>query len=74
VAPPIARPDLTTPATADPASLAVSPDGKSVVFSARDGDLSRLWIRDLGQPAATPLIATENGTLLFWSAAPLPSS
>ena len=67
-APPTTRLELTTPATADPASLAVSPDGRNVVFSARDGERSRLWIRDLGQPAATPLVGTENGTLPFWAA------
>lgn len=64
---PMTRLELTTPATTDPASLAVSPDGRTVVFSAKDGEVSRLWMRELGEAAARPLAGTEDATLPFWS-------
>lgn len=64
---PVTRLELTTPTTTDPASLAVSPDGRAVVFSAKDGQVARLWIRDLSEAAARPLAGTDDGTLPFWS-------
>ena len=63
---PEARLDITTPPTADP-SVAISPDGRTVVFAARSGTQQQLWVRSLDSSAARPLAGTENGTLPFWS-------
>jgi hypothetical protein len=59
--------ELTTPPTSDPASLALSPDGRMLAFAARDGDVTRLWVRALGYATARPLPGTDFGVLPFWS-------
>jgi serine/threonine protein kinase/Tol biopolymer transport system component len=48
-------------------SLTVSPDGRTLVFAATDGDTSRLYARPLGQPAASPISGTEGGSGPFFS-------
>ena len=47
--------------------LAVSPDGKSVVFAVTQGGVSHLELRQLGQRAATPIPGTEGGHTPFFS-------
>jgi serine/threonine-protein kinase len=42
---------------------AVSPDGRSIVFSAK----GRLWLRPTDSPRAEPLPGTEGARLPFWS-------
>lgn len=66
VGPPETRLDLITPPTTDPVSLAVSPDGRAVVFVAAADGRSRLWIRPL-DAAARPLAGTDYASLPFWS-------
>jgi Tol biopolymer transport system component len=61
------RLELTTPTTTDPASLAISPDGRTLVFVAGGGDVPRLWIRGLGDTAPRPLAGTEHASWPFWS-------
>src|SRR6186713_2813548 len=39
------RLEMTTPATTDPVSLAISPDGEKLVFVASAGEPARLWLR-----------------------------
>jgi Tol biopolymer transport system component len=63
---PEARLDITTPPSADP-SLAISPDGRTVVFAAGSGTQAQLWVRSLGAPLARPLAGTQHGTRPFWS-------
>jgi serine/threonine protein kinase len=46
---------------------AVSPDGKSIAFTASADGKSQIWIRDLDSLTAHPLSGTENATLAFWS-------
>jgi eukaryotic-like serine/threonine-protein kinase len=46
---------------------AVSPDGKSVAFTAETDGKSQVWLRDLDSLAARPLPGTENGSFPFWS-------
>ena len=59
--------ELTTPATTDPVSLAVSPDGRMIVFVASAGGTPRLWLRRFESSTATPLPGTEHALLPFWS-------
>jgi hypothetical protein len=52
--------------------VAVSPDGRNVVFVARSQIAStqnryQLWLRPLGAVAAHAIPGTENGTFPFWS-------
>ena len=62
------RLEITTPATTDPASMAISPDGQKVVFSAPSADgRPQLWIRLLDDVTARPLASTEGARYPFWS-------
>ena len=48
--------------------MALSPDGRSMVFSATAADgTSQLWLRSLSKPDAQPLQGTQNGRFPFWS-------
>jgi serine/threonine protein kinase/Tol biopolymer transport system component len=62
------RVDITTPATSDPVTLAISPDGQKVVFAALSEGQPRLWVRSLDSTDARPLPGTERGRVPFWSA------
>lgn len=61
------RLELTTPPTTDPASLALSPDGQTLVYLAGGGDVPRLWIRTLADTTARSLVGTEYASFPFWS-------
>jgi Tol biopolymer transport system component len=53
-------------ATAGPPAL--SPDGRAIVFAAREvNGLSQLWLRCLDSPTARPLNGTSDGAYPFWS-------
>jgi Tol biopolymer transport system component len=65
-APPEWRVDISTPPSTDPVSLAISPDGRRVVFEA-NSDGSRLWLRSLTSTVARPLPGTEGAAYPFWS-------
>ena len=67
LAPPEARVDIVTPATADPISFALSPDGRQMVFVASGDGASRLWLRSLASTTAQPLAGTEGAAYPFWS-------
>jgi Tol biopolymer transport system component len=64
---PEARVELVTPPTADPASLALAPDGRSIAVVATDGGVSRLCVRALAEAACRLLAGTEFATQPFWS-------
>jgi Tol biopolymer transport system component len=65
--PPETRLDIVTPATGQPTSFALSPDGRQIIFVASDDKASRLWLRSLSTTAAQPLAGTEGATYPFWS-------
>jgi serine/threonine protein kinase/Tol biopolymer transport system component len=60
------RLEIVTPPAEDPLSLAIAPDGRSVVFQAGE-DPPRLWLRTLDAQDARPLAGTEGGRMPFWS-------
>ena len=61
------RLEITAAPTTEPTSLAISPDGKSVVFVGISDGQSRLWLRSLDAVTARPLQGTENATSPFWA-------
>ena len=61
VAPPETRLDIVTPPTADPASMAISPDGRTIAFVASTNGAQRIWLRRLDGTASRELMGTENG-------------
>ncbi len=67
VPPPETRVDIVTPATSEPDSFALSPDGRQIVFVASDNGASRLWLRSLASTTAQPLAGTGGATDPFWS-------
>jgi serine/threonine protein kinase len=58
---------IITPPTSDPTSLALSPDGRLLVFVASENGQRQLWLRPLGEPTTQPLEGTEGATFPFWS-------
>jgi Tol biopolymer transport system component len=66
-APPETRVEINTPATDQPTSFALSPDGRQIVFVASGDGASRLWLRSLATTTAQPLAGTEGATAPFWS-------
>jgi len=72
--PPAARPalmrlSLTRPeGTSLVSTLAVSPDGQRVALAAvGESGVSKIWIRPIGAPVATPLAGTDGAQFPFWS-------
>ena len=63
----VTRLDLSTPATGDPVSFDLSPDGRQFVFVAGDGAESRLWLRPFDRADAQPLAGTEGASYPFWA-------
>jgi Tol biopolymer transport system component len=65
--PVVTRLDVVTPPSPDPYALALSPDGRQLVFAVASGGRSQLWVRSFGETAARPLAGTEGGRVPFWS-------
>jgi serine/threonine protein kinase len=61
------RLEITTPPSADPVSIAISPDGRKLVFVATHEGRSRLWLRSLGSISSRPLEGTDGASCPFWS-------
>ena len=65
--PVVTRLDIVTPATSDPFSFALSPDGRSLVFTGTSEGRPNLWLRPLDEPSARPLLGTAGGSSPFWA-------
>ena len=66
--PPETRVDIVTPATTDPTSFALSPDGRQIVFVASGPTGGpQLWLRSLATATAKPLAGTEGAVFPFWA-------
>jgi len=61
------RVEITTPATTDPVSIALSPDGGRLAFVASFEGRSMLWVRSLASGEASPLPNTDGASFPFWS-------
>src|SRR5262249_39910978 len=66
-APPEMRLEISTPPTADPASIAISPDGQKIVFVATSEGRSKLWVRPLDSLSGRTLAGTDGASFPFWS-------
>jgi serine/threonine protein kinase/Tol biopolymer transport system component len=64
---PEVRFEISTPPSTDNVSIAVSPDGKQILFVAEWQAQDRLWLRSLDSATARPLPGTENGMFPFWA-------
>ena len=61
-------PDGTTFTDSRGSSLAISPDGRQIAFTAVSADgLSRIYMRELGSLSARAVPGTDEGLLPFWS-------
>jgi Tol biopolymer transport system component len=67
VSPDQVRFEIATPPTTDPASIAISPDGRLLVFAATSDGTSQLWLRPLDSPSMRPLPGTGDAARPFWS-------
>ena len=47
--------------------VAVSPDGRNIVFVAGAQSAYQIWLRPVAALAARPIPGTEGGTFPFWS-------
>jgi hypothetical protein len=61
------RVEISTPPTSDPISLAISPDGRKVVFVGTSEGRQQLWLRPLASPNALPIGGTDGASFPFWS-------
>ncbi len=59
--------DIATPAPADSVSLALSPDGRELAFTALTEDGQQLWLRSLDSETSRALPGTDGASQPFWS-------
>jgi Tol biopolymer transport system component/transposase len=65
--PPLVRLEIATPPTTDLASLAISPDGRTITFVATFEGRPQLWLRPLDATTSRPLVGTDDARDPFWS-------
>lgn len=53
--------------TGNSQQLAISPDGRTLVFVAGAAGRYQLWLRPIGSLVSTPIAGTEGATFPFWS-------
>ncbi|HKT61607.1 MAG TPA: protein kinase [Gemmatimonadales bacterium] len=59
--------ELQPPPTAGGGRIAISPDGRQIVFTGPGQGTSQLWLRRLDQLTSTPISGTEGGYSPFFS-------
>jgi Tol biopolymer transport system component len=59
--------EIASPPTRDVASIAISPDGRQIVFAATSDNRTKLWRHSIDGGSSRPLVGTEGGRLPFWS-------
>ena len=61
--------EITTPPTTGliAVSVAISPDGRRIVFVATSDGVQKLWVRSLDTDRAAPLAGTDGATAPFWA-------
>jgi len=64
---PETRLDIAIRPSFQPSSVAISPDGRLIVFAAGGEGGSRLWLRSLASASEEPLEGTEGASYPFWS-------
>ena len=64
----VMRVALTPPGGTVADTLALSPDGQQVLFSASDASGTQIWVRRVDSIAAEPLAGTDGASFPFWSA------
>jgi eukaryotic-like serine/threonine-protein kinase len=64
---PLLRLEISTPATTDPESVAVAPDGRSIAYVAAAGGVSRVWVRSFDAARPRELPETDGAMQPFWS-------
>jgi len=67
VAPAPTRFEISTPPTVDPASFALSSDGRQLAFVATDAGGRKLFVRRLDEVTAQPLGGTGGALFPFWA-------
>ena len=65
--PPEVRLDINIPQTSAPASVAISPDGRTMAYVATSDGQARLWLRPLDAGTARALPGTEGANYPFWA-------
>jgi eukaryotic-like serine/threonine-protein kinase len=63
----VSLPDGVSIVTRDAPSVALSPDGREIVFMGAKGSAVQLYVRPLNDPEAKPIAGTENGASPFFS-------
>ncbi len=63
----LTRFEVPTPPTSNPASFALSSDGRLLAFVATVDGAPRMWVRPLDQVRAQPLAGTEGASYPFWA-------
>ncbi len=63
----VALPQGVSIVTRDAHSVALSPDGREIVFMGTKGSSAQLYLRSLNEPGAGPISGTENGASPFFS-------
>jgi Tol biopolymer transport system component len=61
------RSAITLPENSTVHSLAISPDGRTLVFAASVNGKRQLWLRPMDALQAQPMASTEDATYPFWS-------
>jgi serine/threonine protein kinase/Tol biopolymer transport system component len=64
---PTLRVEITTPATYDQVSFALSPDGERIAFVASSNGRPTLWVRSLRTGSSRELRGTDGAMFPFWS-------